>query len=202
MPLSSSPAMSVGCWSRSAAVPTGGGASGNTGTASSSGHRRHIPGRSSANAVSETAMHSGSGSSRRAGRTRGFSGRSKSGRQHAVSIVKRQSDPMSGIMGNMAKTMTQPAQERTDAEWREELTDEQYAVCRCSATEPPFTGKYWNHKEAGLYRCVACGAALFESEAKYDSGSGWPSFHAPVALEAVSEHEDLSHGMRRIEIGR
>ena len=106
---------------------------------------------------------------------------------------------MSGIIGGMEKTMTKPDAEKTDAEWREELTDEQYAVCRCSATEPPFTGKYWNHKEAGQYRCLACGVALFDSDAKYESGSGWPSFHAPVAIEAVSEHEDLSHGMRRIE---
>lgn len=106
---------------------------------------------------------------------------------------------MSGIIEAMEKTTTKPASDRTDAEWRERLTDEQYAVCRCSATEPPFTGKYWDHKEAGEYRCVACGSALFESDAKYDSGSGWPSFHAPVDIEAVSEHEDLSHGMRRIE---
>ena len=95
--------------------------------------------------------------------------------------------------------MNSDTSDRTEAEWREALTEEQYAVCRCSATEPPFTGKYWNHKQAGTYVCVACGEPLFESGAKYDSGSGWPSFHAPVSIEAVGEHEDLSHGMRRIE---
>lgn len=95
--------------------------------------------------------------------------------------------------------MSNDPSDRTDAEWRSALTEEQYVVCRCSATEPPFTGKYWNHDAAGMYHCVACGADLFESAAKYESGSGWPSFHAPVAIDAVSEHEDLSHGMRRIE---
>ncbi|WP_024891296.1 peptide-methionine (R)-S-oxide reductase MsrB [Luteimonas huabeiensis] len=89
---------------------------------------------------------------------------------------------------------------KTEAEWRERLTPEQFAVCRCSATEPPFTGRYWNHKAEGLYRCVACGAALFDSATKYDSGSGWPSFYAPVSAEAVSEHADDSHGMRRVEV--
>ena len=89
---------------------------------------------------------------------------------------------------------------RSDDDWREALTPEQYAVCRCSATEPAFTGKYWNHKQTGTYTCVACGAPLFASGAKYDSGTGWPSYSAPVGGEAVTEHEDLSHGMRRVEV--
>jgi peptide-methionine (R)-S-oxide reductase len=89
---------------------------------------------------------------------------------------------------------------RSDADWRDALTPEQYAVCRCSATEPAFTGKYWNHKQAGTYTCVACGAPLFASDAKFDSGTGWPSYTAPVAAGAVSEHADLSHGMRRVEV--
>lgn len=99
----------------------------------------------------------------------------------------------------MEKTINPETTDRTEAEWRDTLTDEQYAVCRCSATEPPFSGKYWNHDQAGSYRCVACGESLFRSDAKYESGSGWPSFHAPVSIEAVSEHEDLSHGMLRTE---
>lgn len=99
----------------------------------------------------------------------------------------------------MEKTLNPDANDRTEAEWRDALTEEQYAVCRCSATEPPFTGKYWNHKQAGTYQCVACGEPLFESSAKYESGSGWPSFHAPVSIESVDEQDDLSHGMRRIE---
>jgi len=89
---------------------------------------------------------------------------------------------------------------RTDEEWRERLSPEQFAVCRCSATERAFTGRFWNHKEAGTYTCVACGAALFSSKTKYDSGSGWPSYREPVSKDAVTEHVDESHGMRRVEI--
>lgn len=96
--------------------------------------------------------------------------------------------------------MATDPRERSDADWREALSPEQYAVCRCSATEPAFTGKYWNHKQAGTYTCVACGAPLFASETKYDSGSGWPSYTAPMAGDAVSEHADDSHGMRRVEV--
>lgn len=88
----------------------------------------------------------------------------------------------------------------TDAELRERLSPEQYAVCRCSATEPAFTGKYWNHKAAGRYDCVACGQPLFDSGDKYDSGSGWPSYTRPLEPGAVSEHADDSHGMRRVEV--
>lgn len=90
--------------------------------------------------------------------------------------------------------------EKTDAQWRQELTPEQYAVCRCSATERAFTGAYWNHKEAGHYTCVACGADLFSSDAKYDSGSGWPSYTRPVSADAVEEREDASLGTRRVEV--
>lgn len=89
---------------------------------------------------------------------------------------------------------------KTDAEWREELTPEQYRVARCSATEPPFTGKYWDHHAAGTYRCVCCGAPLFDSATKYDSGSGWPSFWAPVASAGVATRPDHSHFMDRTEI--
>ena len=90
--------------------------------------------------------------------------------------------------------------EKSDAQWRCELTPEQYAVCRCSATEAPFSGKYWNHKAAGRYLCAACGAPLFESAAKFDSGTGWPSFHAPVARGAVAQKVDDTLGMRRTEV--
>lgn len=89
---------------------------------------------------------------------------------------------------------------KTEAEWKGELTPEQYAVCRCSATEAPFTGKYYNHHEAGTYLCVACKAELFPSEAKFESGTGWPSFHSPVARGAVEQKVDTAHGMRRMEV--
>ena len=90
--------------------------------------------------------------------------------------------------------------EHDDETWRAKLTPEQYAVCRCSATERAFTGKYWNHKVAGTYTCVACGEALFLSVDKYDSGSGWPSYTRPARPDAVTEHVDASHGMRRVEV--
>ena len=90
--------------------------------------------------------------------------------------------------------------EKSDAEWKTKLTDVQFAVARKGGTEPAFTGKYWDCKEDGTYRCVCCGAPLFESDTKFDSGSGWPSYHTPVADDAVITHEDVSHGMRRVEV--
>lgn len=88
---------------------------------------------------------------------------------------------------------------KTDEQWRATLTPEQYAVCRCSATEPPFSGKWNKHKEAGTYVCAACHTPLFASEAKYESRSGWPSFFQPVKRTAVSLTPDTSHGMNRTE---
>ena len=90
--------------------------------------------------------------------------------------------------------------ERTDEEWRRILTPEQYAVLRQQGTEPPFTGAYWDDHAPGLYRCAGCGAELFSSDDKFDSGTGWPSFTRPVEDEAVGAREDDSHGMRRIEV--
>ena len=89
---------------------------------------------------------------------------------------------------------------KTDEEWRERLTPEQYAVCRQKGTERAFSGKYYDCKESGMYRCVCCGAELFSSETKYESGSGWPSFWAPVSEEAVRTELDTSHGMVRTEV--
>ena len=88
----------------------------------------------------------------------------------------------------------------TDAEWRERLTPEQYHVLREGGTERAFTGKYEKNKASGEYRCAGCGQVLFESDDKYDSGSGWPSFTAPAEGEAVEEHRDVSHGMVRTEV--
>ncbi len=88
----------------------------------------------------------------------------------------------------------------SDAEWRERLTPRQYHVLREAGTEPPFTGEHNANKQEGAYRCAACGAPLFSSDEKYDSGSGWPSFTAPLAPDAVDEHADRSHGMVRTEV--
>jgi peptide-methionine (R)-S-oxide reductase len=90
--------------------------------------------------------------------------------------------------------------EKSDVEWRAALTDEQYEVTRHKGTERAFTGAYWNAKEDGVYRCVCCGQPLFDAKAKFDSGTGWPSFWVPVDDNAVSLHEDDSHFMRRTEV--
>lgn len=90
--------------------------------------------------------------------------------------------------------------DKTEAEWKAELTPEQYHVTREHGTERAFTGKYYAHKAKGLYRCVCCAGPLFSSETKYESGTGWPSFWAPVEGEAVERVPDRSSGMRRVEI--
>jgi peptide-methionine (R)-S-oxide reductase len=89
---------------------------------------------------------------------------------------------------------------KSDAEWREKLTPEQYSVCRQQGTERSFAGKYNDCKRTGVYRCVCCGNALFDSEAKYDSGTGWPSFTQPIADASVSTREDRSAGTLRTEV--
>ena len=103
----------------------------------------------------------------------------------------------------MADTKTAKVEqkiEKSDAEWRASLTPEQYHVTRQKGTEAPFTGALYRNHDDGIYRCVACGADLFKSETKFESGSGWPSFYQPVSPSAVEEHEDNSHGMRRVEV--
>ena len=89
---------------------------------------------------------------------------------------------------------------KTEDEWRKQLSDDQYSVTREKATERAFTGEYYDCHDQGTYRCVACGAELFLSDDKYDSGSGWPSFWTPASPEAVATESDTSHGMRRTEV--
>ena len=90
--------------------------------------------------------------------------------------------------------------QKPDAIWRNELTPEQYKVCRQCGTEPAFTGTYWDCHDSGLYRCVCCGNALFDSNVKYDSGSGWPSFWQPHQPDSITVKTDDSHGMERAEV--
>ncbi len=90
--------------------------------------------------------------------------------------------------------------EKSEAEWRRELADEQYRVLRQKGTEAPFTGEYDHVFEPGVYRCAGCGAELFVSESKYDSGCGWPAFSAPAREDTVEEETDVTHGMVRTEV--
>lgn len=89
---------------------------------------------------------------------------------------------------------------KTEAEWRAQLSPEEYRIARQKGTERAFTGAYWDHHEAGMYRCVGCGEPLFRSGDKFDSGTGWPSFSDVAAGEAVEEERDTSHGMVRVEV--
>ena len=97
-------------------------------------------------------------------------------------------------------TETRTKISRSDAEWRAQLTPEQYLVARGHGTERAFTGPYWDSKAPGVYSCICCGAPLFGSDTKFDSGTGWPSFTAPIAREAVENHADGSFLMRRTEV--
>ena len=90
--------------------------------------------------------------------------------------------------------------EKPEAEWKEKLTPEQYHVTREAGTERAFTGKYWKTKDPGMYHCVCCGEPLFDSETKFDSGTGWPSFYQPVEQGQVIEHKDSTYGMARTEV--
>ncbi len=99
-----------------------------------------------------------------------------------------------------AETELEAKVDKTDEEWRNELAPEEYHVLREKGTERAFTGKYWDLKDEGVYYCAACGEPLFDSETKYDSGSGWPSFYQPANADSVEEIADHSHGMVRTEV--
>jgi len=102
--------------------------------------------------------------------------------------------------GERQQTIEAPKVEKPDAEWRAELPPKVYEVARHDGTERPFTGEYWDNHDHGLYRCACCGTALFNSETKFESGTGWPSFYQPAAQENVNMIEDNTFGMRRIAV--
>ncbi|MCB1137327.1 MAG: peptide-methionine (R)-S-oxide reductase MsrB [Leptospiraceae bacterium] len=90
--------------------------------------------------------------------------------------------------------------QKSEAEWKEQLSPEEFQVARQGGTERAFTGRYWDNKESGVYRCICCGEELFRSDEKYESGSGWPSFWQPASKDVVESKEDRSHGMVRTEV--
>ncbi|MFA5521343.1 MAG: peptide-methionine (R)-S-oxide reductase MsrB [Castellaniella sp.] len=92
------------------------------------------------------------------------------------------------------------AVDKTDAQWRAELSPQAYAVTRRKGTEKPFSGAYWDHRAAGIYRCIGCGTPLFASDTKFDAGCGWPSYFEPLIAENIREAVDTSHGMVRTEV--
>ena len=90
--------------------------------------------------------------------------------------------------------------EKTEAQWRSELTAEQFQVCRLGGTERPFTGQYTDCREPGIYHCVCCDAPLFDVRTQFNAGCGWPSYYQPIAAQAIHEYQDYSHGMQRVEV--
>jgi peptide-methionine (R)-S-oxide reductase len=102
--------------------------------------------------------------------------------------------------GQREDVVTVPVVTRTDAEWKQKLLPDSFEVTRHAGTERPFSGQYWNNHDKGLYRCICCGTALFSSETKFESGTGWPSFWEPIAKENVRENTDFSLGMARTAV--
>jgi methionine-R-sulfoxide reductase len=102
--------------------------------------------------------------------------------------------------GQLAPAKAQPKVVKSDADWRKQLTAEQYQIARGKGTERPFCGVFYDHKKPGVYTCICCALPLFEANAKFDSGTGWPSFFKPIAAENVVNKPDHSHGMSRVEV--
>ena len=115
-----------------------------------------------------------------------------SAQQHSVKIALKQGKPR--------KPMSDEKITKTDEEWQKQLTRQQYYVTRQKGTEPAFTGQYLNTHEKGVFKCICCGADLFSSDQKFDSGSGWPSFSAPLTEDKIAKEEDRSFGMHRTEV--
>jgi peptide-methionine (R)-S-oxide reductase len=115
------------------------------------------------------------------------------------SALRSASQPLVDRDESMSQETTETVQ-KSDDEWRKQLTPEQFQVTRQKGTERAFTGEFWNEDRAGAYRCVCCGAPLFDSEQKFDSGCGWPSFYDPAAKENIKTTEDRSHFMVRTEV--
>lgn len=116
-----------------------------------------------------------------------------------VGDLEQSSAPPESVPPPTPQTMSNKVT-KTEEEWKRVLTPEQYRVLRQKGTERAFTGAYWNTKDKGIYRCAGCGEMLFESDTKYDSGCGWPSFYAPATTNVISEADDRTHGMVRTEV--
>lgn len=116
------------------------------------------------------------------------------------SANKPQATAATATATTAASSAMNPKITKTDEEWRKQLTPEQYRILREKGTERAFTGEYWNTKDKGSYKCAGCGELLFVSDAKFDSGCGWPSFYAPAATNVIAETSDRSHGMQRTEV--
>jgi peptide-methionine (R)-S-oxide reductase len=125
-------------------------------------------------------------------------GRVEQGDVEATSVAKREQKPMSET--KFVEEQQGDAAARSEADWKKQLTPEQYHVLREKGTERAFTGRYWNLKEDGTYTCAGCGAELFKSSTKFDSGCGWPSFYDVENKKSVKFHEDNTLGMSRIEV--
>jgi methionine-R-sulfoxide reductase len=127
-------------------------------------------------------------------------GYSQSGKANAMTTTNLVKVRVFDEKGELLPAAPTPKVVKSDAEWRKQLTAEQYQVARGKGTERPFCGVFYDHKKPGIYNCICCGLPLFSADAKFDSGTGWPSFFRPIASENVVNKADYGHGMSRVEI--